>query len=438
MAAADVREDQRWVLEKMNVEQAWKVTKGAGVTVALVDSGVDGEVAELRGRVISGPNMGSVEFDRQDPGAGLHGTAMASLIAGAGDGEGGLLGIAPEARILSLPLIIERTTRGTAPSRPRRTCARRTTARWPARSATRPTTGPRSSACRWEPTGRRRASGRRSPTRCPGAWCWSRPWATTASSEYAMQNATSFWNFPAGYSGVVGVGAVDEQGKPALFSSDNLSVLVSAPGVDVPVVMPGGDYGVSEGTSSATALVAGVAALIKAKYPDISPQMVSQALTSTATSAPTAGYDDHVGFGVVDAGAALTRAGELVAAAAEVPAAEDQHFGKGPVTQEPPRPGPEPVRLWLYGAGLLGGLLAFAGAVVMLTRRSEPADPMPERRWRTGGGAAGRGPSRGRRRTTTRSSAGARAGGLRQGRERAANGRATLLGTNPILQGSKR
>ena len=70
VAAADVREDQRWVLEKMNVEQAWKVTKGAGVTVALVDSGVDDEVAELRGRVISGPNMGSVEYDRKDPGAG--------------------------------------------------------------------------------------------------------------------------------------------------------------------------------------------------------------------------------------------------------------------------------------------------------------------------------------------------------------------------------
>jgi subtilisin family serine protease len=133
---------------------------------------------------------------------------------------------------------------------------------------------------------------------------------------------------------------------------------------------------VSEGTSSATALVSGVAALIKAKYPDISPQMVSQALTSTATSVPTAGYDDHVGFGVVDAGAALTKAGQLVAGAAEVPAVEDQHFGKGPLVQEPPRPGPAPLRLWLYGGGLLGGLLAFAGAVIMLVRRPEPADPM--------------------------------------------------------------
>ncbi|WP_239513856.1 S8 family serine peptidase [Streptosporangium sp. 'caverna'] len=375
VAAADVREDQRWVLEKMNVEQAWRVTKGAGVTVALVDSGVDDEVAELRGRVISGPNMGSVEYDRKDPGAGLHGTAMASLIAGAGNGEGGLLGIAPEARILSLPMIIEQdATDGSA---------------IPEENLRSQRDSPLARAIRYAANNGAEvvsmslgAYGAQKSEREAISYALSRGVVLIAAvgnegeSEYAMQNGTSFWNFPAGYSGVVGVAAVDEQGKPALFSSDNLSVLVSAPGVDVPVVMPGGDYGVSEGTSSATALVSGVAALIKAKYPDISPQMVSQALTSTATSAPAAGYDDHVGFGVVDAGAALTKAGELVAGAAEVPAVEDQHFGKGPLVQEPPRPGPAPLRLWLYGGGLLGGLLAFAGAVIMLVRRPEPAVPM--------------------------------------------------------------
>nr|BFE83363.1 hypothetical protein GCM10020093_059640 [Planobispora longispora] len=108
---------------------------------------------------------------------------------------------------------------------------------------------------------------------------------------------------------MIGVGASDREGRPAPFSSGNLSVLVSAPGVEVPVVTPGGEYDLSDGTSSATALVAGAATLIKAKYPDIPPHLVARALSSTARFATKAGYDEHIGFGVVDAAAALDRAG---------------------------------------------------------------------------------------------------------------------------------
>ncbi|GAA3105572.1 type VII secretion-associated serine protease [Streptosporangium carneum] len=371
--AADVRQDQRWVLEKMNVERAWKVTRGAGVTVALVDSGVDDQVAELRGRVISGPEMGSVEFDGSDPSAGWHGTAMASLIAGAGKGKGGLLGVAPEARILSLPLILrEETPEGdfVPPEEDSRTREDSPLARAIRYAADH---GAKVVSMSLGAYGAHRAE------RDAVSYALSRGVVLVAAvgndggSVYSVNNDTSFWNFPAGYSGVIGVGAVDEADEPAGFSSDNLSVLVSAPGVDVPVAIPGGGYGSSDGTSSAAALVAGVVALIKAKYPDIPPHLVSRALTSTATSAPTAGYDDHVGFGVVDASAALARAGELMRGAAQTPQPENRRFGQGPLPREPARPGPEPVRLWLYGVGLLMGLLAFGWAVVTLTRRSERA-----------------------------------------------------------------
>ncbi|MFI6884687.1 Serine protease, subtilisin family [Streptosporangium canum] len=376
VGAADVREEQRWVLEAMNVEQAWKTTRGAGVTVALVDGRVDGAVAELRGRVVSGPDMGSAQQAGGRPAAAWHGTAMASLIAGAGSGSGGLLGAAPEARILSLPLVLRSGTEGRAglPDADLRTR----------------TDSPLARAIRYAANHGAKvvsmslgAYGPHKAEREAVSYALSRGVVLVAAvgndgaSEYALDNATSFWNFPAGYSGVIGVGAVDSTGRPATFSSDNLSVLVSAPGVDVPVVTPGGAYGSSEGTSAATALVAGVAALIKAKYPDISPHLVAQALTSTATSAPVAGYDDHVGFGVVDAGAALARAGELMNRTAPATAPAVKHFGAGPLPQEPARPGPEPLRLWLYGAGLLGGLLAFGGAVVLLNRRSEQSAPAP-------------------------------------------------------------
>lgn len=58
-AEAPIRERQQWVLDALNVEQAWQVTKGKGVTVAVIDSPVDKGVKELRDRVTVGPYMRS-------------------------------------------------------------------------------------------------------------------------------------------------------------------------------------------------------------------------------------------------------------------------------------------------------------------------------------------------------------------------------------------
>jgi subtilisin family serine protease len=84
--------------------------------------------------------------------------------------------------------------------------------------------------------------------------------------------------------------------------------------VSVPAQGRDGQYWWVSGTSPACALVAGVAALIKSRYPRLAPAMVASALTSTTTDRPTGGYDSKVGFGIVDATAALAKAGELAAA----------------------------------------------------------------------------------------------------------------------------
>ncbi|GIH77438.1 S8 family serine peptidase [Planobispora longispora] len=367
--AADIREDQRWVLEALNAPEAWKVTKGAGVTVALVDDGVDDRVAELRGKVVSGPSMGSIAEGGRESATGEHGTAMASLIAGAGKGDGGLLGIAPEARILSLPLKFTEDEEGDAipPESDQRT--RRDS---PVARAIRYAVdhGAQVISMSLGAYGPNRAEREAVSHALSKGVVLIAAAGNGGESEYATANATSFWNFPAGYSGVIGVGASDREGRPAPFSSGNLSVLVSAPGVEVPVVTPGGEYDLSDGTSSATALVAGAATLIKAKYPDIPPHLVARALSSTARFATKAGYDEHIGFGVVDAAAALDRAGELLSAAAPVPVAEGRRFGGGPLPEGPDRPGPDPFRLWLYGTGLIVGVLTFTGTVVVLTRKT--------------------------------------------------------------------
>ncbi len=123
---------------------------------------------------------------------------------------------------------------------------------------------------------------------------------------------------------------MSRSGSAAGFSSDNLSVQVAAPGVNVPAQGRDGQYWLVSGTSPACALTAGVAALIKARYPGLAPALVVQAITSSTQNRPPGGYDNKIGFGTVDAAAALTVAGKLaVQSRSQAGAATTLHFGGG-------------------------------------------------------------------------------------------------------------
>lgn len=366
VAADEVRDRQQWVLDAMGVEQAWEISRGTGVTVAVLDSRVDAELPELAGRVSSAPDMVRARSGDERLPPGEHGTQMAALIAAAGAG-GGYVGIAPEARILSVPVVTDDPEESVDPSEERLRVE-----------------SPLARGIRYAVNHGAKvislsigAYGARRLDRDAVAYALSRGVVLVASvgndgdSAYSLENGTSYWSFPAGYSGVIGVGAVDRRGRPASFSNDNLSVLVAAPGVDVPMVTLGGGYGEGSGTSPAAALVSGVAALIKAKYPDMRPELVARAIATGTRGRPTAGYDDKVGFGIVNAAAALRAAGGLVDHRRSLPVPEDLRFGPGPLAGGPSRPGPDPLRLWVYGLGVALGLVAFGGGVVVLTRRAE-------------------------------------------------------------------
>ena len=106
-AAADaVRDSQLPVLETLDVEPAWSVTEGAGVTVAVIDSGVYPK-SDLAGAVTPGPDLTELGTKPGNPYWGEHGTWMASIIAGRGHDGGldGIIGVAPKARILSIRVI---------------------------------------------------------------------------------------------------------------------------------------------------------------------------------------------------------------------------------------------------------------------------------------------------------------------------------------------
>ena len=180
-------------------------------------------------------------------------------------------------------------------------------------------------------------------------------------------------SFPAEYPGVLSVAAVNADGAVASFSSDNLSVQVAAPGVDIPAEGRDGQYWLVSGTSPACALVAGVAALIKSRYPGLSPVLVDQALTSTAHAGAGNGYNAKTGFGTVDATAALAAAANLASERpGKSPEATSAHFGGGPAAIPPapvtPRSGRQIIVFSLLGL-VAFGLIVGSGAWLAARRR---------------------------------------------------------------------
>src|SRR5258706_15059353 len=131
------------------------------------------------------------------------------------------------------------------------------------------------------------------------------------TTHSAQSHGNAPYSFPADYPGVIGVAAVTQAGQPAYFSSENLAVQVAAPGVNLPAQGRGSKYWVVSGTSPACALTAGVAALVKSKYPKLTAALVRSAITQSTSNRPHGGYNDQVGFGAVDAAAALRMAGKL-------------------------------------------------------------------------------------------------------------------------------
>jgi subtilisin family serine protease len=374
--ADSVRDQQQWVFDMLDVDPPLSADEGANVTVAVIDSGVDPDVSDLTGSVEPGRDYTGLKTSQNNPRWGEHGTWMASIIAGHGhDGGGdGIIGIAPESKILSVRVIPDMNDPGyhTYDSEPEQQIQREL-AEGIIEAIDAHVQVISMSIGYSEPSGVVRAALQRA---------YRQGIVLVASSGNSGNNderRNHSWapvSFPAEYPGVLSVGAVNSEHQPTSFSSGNLSVRVAAPGAAVPAEGRDGLYYTVDGTSPACALVAGVAALIKSAYPNISPALVIQALTSTAQKMTSGDYNFLTGFGIVDAGAALKAAGRLAgerAARSQVPLSS--HFGGGaaavPAAPVAPR---SAGGLALFAALAFISFAAAGGGLVVVLRR--PRDPL--------------------------------------------------------------
>ncbi|MBW8805785.1 MAG: S8 family serine peptidase [Catenulisporales bacterium] len=393
-AHADVVRSAQWPIAYLNLPEAWKTTKGAGITVAVLDTGVMGTRADLTGQVTAGPDLVGGKEKPGDPEWGVHGTGMASLIAGHGHGAGnsdGIMGVAPQAKILSVRVIRDEES--------------------PDRGLLELSQTPISEGIRYAVD-----HGAQVISMSLGGTVAGVDSDTTHEADavrYAIAHGVSVvvaagnggkdpakdvTEYPAGERGVIGVAAVDRYGERAEFSSTGWDVAVAAPGVGIPMALPvddpsgdtyaefgpviGSDTLIGAGTSPACAYVAGVVALIRSENPALSPMQIAQILKRTTSHRPAHGRDDQLGNGIVDPVAALKAAADvkgLPATPSAPPYKGPKYFGFGPETvAEQSLGGWNPRQRGIADAAvaMTGSLLLAAWFVLRGRRKAQVAVPI--------------------------------------------------------------
>lgn len=349
-ARADRVRDLSWHLTELRVAEAHGITQGEGITVAVIDSGVDATHPDLTGNVLPGVDvLDPNNRDRGQRDMNGHGTAIASLIAGHGHGAGGrdgVLGIAPKARILPLNVYDPDSKQYVGAALP--------------------------------------GAIQLAVDRGADVICIALISGFQRETEARVRYATErdvlvvagvgnspdvLVQHPANVLEAVAVTALDRAGQPAttVKGIPDFEIDIAAPGEDIPAAAPGGRYESATGTSNSTALVAGAVALIRARYPDADREEQLRRLVWTTTEAGTPGRDFVYGWGNLNLVDALTVEPRDPAGPSASPT---QAAGAQAVPVAPPRSSDTAERGLLFIAVGVALCLALAGFGVVLLMRS--------------------------------------------------------------------
>ncbi|MDQ1584237.1 MAG: hypothetical protein QOF36_2291 [Microbacteriaceae bacterium] len=294
-AQADQVRGMEYWLSDYGVSRAWATTRGAGVTIAVIDTGIDSSVPELAGAVIGGTDVSGIGAGNgQKPLGGTesgHGTWVASLLAGRGTGGGnGVIGVAPAASILSISVALGEENA-------------------PVSSDDQIANG-----VRWA-VDHGASVINMSLTRNTLDWpvSWDSAFQYAADHNVVIVAAagnrgsgTSEVGAPATIPGVLTVAGVDRSGKASFdASSQGITIAVAAPSEQLVGADPGGGYVQWSGTSGAAPLVAGIVALVRAAHPGLDAANVINRVVKTARAVGAVPSPIY-GNGLVDAAAAVT------------------------------------------------------------------------------------------------------------------------------------
>ncbi|WUT35895.1 type VII secretion-associated serine protease mycosin [Streptomyces sp. NBC_00690] len=293
-AHAETVRSQQWHLDAMRADGMWKSSKGKGIVVAVLDTGV-APLKELEGQVLpGGADFTNIPGDERDD-YSKHGSDMASLIAGTGAGPGGdgAFGLAPGSKILSVRVPMGG---GGGPT---------------------PDEGMSQAIRHAVDAGAKvinisMGSPANEGDLVPNAVKYALEKGALIFAAVGNDGWDAPIDFPAATPGVVGVAAVDQKINGTKQSHRGAEVDLAAPGADIVSGCTGKTgYCKGDGTSAATALASASAALIWAKYPKWTNNQVLRVMLNTA-GGPTSGAErnDVIGYGMVRPRIALTEPGD--------------------------------------------------------------------------------------------------------------------------------
>lgn len=279
------RGGQAQYLAAVRLPEAWDVTQGSsGVTVAIVDTGVDADHPDLGGRVLPGRDVVNGDNDAADDEG--HGTMVAGIAAAETSNAAGIAGAAGAVSILPVK-VLDASGAGTDAGVAEGIV-------WAADQGA-------------DVINLSLGGSAESPVlRDAIGYAVARGAFVVAAAGNDMGPTPSY---PAAYDSAFAVGATDASGNAAWFSNHGWWVDLAAPGIDILGPAPGigaqQTYAVGSGTSFAAPLVAGAAALVLAQTPSLTPAAVAERLRTTARDAGPRGVDRSYGSGLLDAAAAV-------------------------------------------------------------------------------------------------------------------------------------
>ncbi|WP_239158633.1 type VII secretion-associated serine protease mycosin [Winogradskya humida] len=269
---------------------------GKGIRVAVLDSGVDDSNPQLDGQVDRGKDFLHNNSDARQDCIG-HGTEVASIIAAKPSAAAGLRGLAPDATIVPVRVSEQTdTANGGTSGEPASPAVFAQAIRWAA-----------------SPSG-----GDADVINMSLVMTGKSDAVMAAVSDVIAQgvvvvaavgNHATDGNpdpYPAALPGVIGVGSIDATGVKSDFSQHGTYVDVMAPGRDVTVATPRTGQRSDSGTSFATPYVSATAALVKQRFPALSPAQISRRILATADAAPGGAKSDEYGAGILNPYRALT------------------------------------------------------------------------------------------------------------------------------------
>ena len=278
--ANDLYYPAQWGLPRVGAPLAWTLSTGAGVTVAVVDTGVELSHADLQGHLLPGYDFANDDGDPRDDNG--HGTRMSGIVAATRNNGIGVSGVAPDASILPVKVLDAQGY------------------------------GPYSAVA----SGIIYAVDQGAKVINLSLVGAVRSDVLQAAVDYAAQHdsvlvaaagnyGSDLPGYPAASHGAVAVSAISDGDLRPSFSNYGAWISFAAPGVDVVTTTLGGQYSSSSGTSPAAAVGSGVFALLFAANPTLSRAEAIQRVEAGAIDLGSDGWDPYFGWGRADAYAAL-------------------------------------------------------------------------------------------------------------------------------------